>query len=269
MTTLPAVCAAYTGERILAADYEKNLARVSKKCQGLSAESVNRYLKGRIAQVSAKTVSNERAMILILWRWAYENRMVDEAPRGVAKVKVPCKPVKAWTIEQCCTAVKCAESMRGRRTKKGADLGAFLRCWILLGYATGARWKDLWSMSRDHVDGNILRYTQNKTGNDIVAEMPENCAEAVREMLQESPDGRILGWVCGKRRAMRIMREHLRKCRLSGSSKWLRRSAATHIERQAPGKARVFLGHKTPTMVRHYLDMGQLTDGAPKPPELE
>lgn len=268
MNSLPAVCAAYTAERILASEYEKNLARVARNCQHLSVEKINEYLKDRLNQVSAKTVANERAMILILWRWAYDHQMVDGFPRGVVKIKVPTKPVRAWTISQCCTVVKQSEEEAARFMRCGASKALFLRCWLLLGYATGARFKDLWQMSQEHLDGSVLRYSQNKTGNAITVHLPDNCLDAVQSMLALSPDGTILGWTCKKRRAMRIMKAHLQACKLAGTSKWLRRSAATHVEIASPGKARAFLGHKTPTMVRHYLDMGQLMQDVPQPPAL-
>jgi len=121
-------------------------------------------------------------------------------------------------------------------------------------------------MGEDNLEGSILRYSQNKTGNAITVHLPDNCLEAVQSLLIASPNGTILGWVCKKRRAMRLMRAHLKACSLAGSSKWLRRSAATHVEMASPGKARAFLGHKTPTMVRYYLDMGQLMEDVPQAP---
>ena len=266
MTSLPAVCAAYTAGRILASEYEKNLARVARNCQHLSAEKINGYLKTRLTQVSAKTVANERAMILILWRWAYDQQMVDHFPRGVLRIKVPSRPVRAWTIAQCQTAVKRASDDHEKFMRCGVERALFLKCWILLGYATGARFKDLWQMTEENLEGSVLRYSQNKTGNAVTVHLPDNCLEAVNSMLRKSPDGTILGWVCKKRRAMRLMKAHLQNCKLTGSSKWLRRSAATHVEMTSPGNARAFLGHKTPTMVRFYLDMGQLMQDVPQPP---
>ena len=266
MSSLPAVCTAYLAERVLAPEYEKNLARVAKNCQHLSAEKINAYLKARLTQVSSKTVSNERAMILILWRWAYDRQMVDHFPRGIVRIKVPSRPVRAWTIAQCRTAVKQTAGESGKLMRCGVDRALFLRCWMLLGYATGARFQDLWLMSKENIEDSVLRYSQNKTGNAITVHLPDNCLEAVNAMLDHSPDGTILGWTCKKRRAMRLMKAHLKACSLSGSSKWLRRSAATHVEMSSPGKARAFLGHKTPTMVRHYLDMGQLMEDVPQPP---
>ncbi|NBV87928.1 MAG: hypothetical protein EBR88_00160 [Betaproteobacteria bacterium] len=269
MPHLPSVLESYLASRTLDHDYAANLARVARKCQELNSQAVNLYLRKRLTEVSPKTVANERNMILILWRHAYDSALIDVYPRQIVKIKVPAKPVRAWTVQQCSAAVKHARQRRGQKTRTGADVGCLLECWLRLGYATGARWSDLWSMGRAHLDGSVLRYTQAKTGNAVVAVLPDQCLKLCDEMLAASPDGRILGWVFHKRRAMRMMKQHLAACGLSGTSKWLRRSAATHIEQRSPGKARLFLGHKTPTMVRHYLDMGQLLTDVPQPPLLE
>lgn len=266
---LRVICNAYTAERIIAPEYRKSLARVAKNCQHLSAKRINQYLDSRLHLVSSTTVKNERAMLLILWRWAYERGLVPTHPRGVAKVRADRTPVQAWTLEQCCTAVKGAAMHSGKKTRNGADRGEFLRCWLLLGYETGARWADIWKFRDKHFDGNQLRYSQNKTGNPINQILSDQCVDSVRRMLARSPDGTVVGWVCGKRRAMRVMKAHLKDCGLRGTSKWLRRSSATHIEMSQPGRARLFLGHKSPGMAeRHYIDWAQVRKDIPRPPGL-
>lgn len=267
MIDLPAICCRYCDERVLAADYEKNLRRVAKNCQRI--ENVNTYLRSRLASVKPVTVRNERAMLLILWRWAYEERLIDRWPRGVVKVKVLKEPTRAWTISQCCTVVNQTAKWHGKRLRSGADRGLLLRCWTLLAYETGARYSDLWKLQDRHIDGNVLRYGQNKTGNPITAILTDQCLRAVQAMLASSPDGRILGWACNKRWAMRIMRKLVDECRIAGSSKWFRRSAATHVEIENPGQGAKFLGHRSSGMAeRHYFDYAQLRKDVPRPPTL-
>jgi hypothetical protein len=88
-------------------------------------------------------------------------------------------------------------------------------------------------------------------------------------MLAVSPDGTVLGWVCGQRQQMRIMRKFLDDCGVGGSSKWLRRSGATHIEIREPGKARHHLGHRTLDLAaKAYIDWTQVRREMPRTPEL-
>ena len=264
---LPAIASRYCEEHILASDYAKTLLRTAENCQRFS--SVNQYLQHRMTQVKAITVRNDRAMLLILLRWAYDQRMTDEYPRGIASVRVRREPTRAWTLEQTCTAVKYASQLRGKRLRSGADRGEFLECWLRLGYATGARYGDLMKLNSKHFSGNRLYYAQNKTGNPISCVLPDAVMQSVQAMLRRSPDGRVLGWACGKRWAMRMMRKLLDSCGLDGSSKWLRRSSATHVEIKRKGAAKVFLGHLTPGLAdRCYVDWAQVGVDSPSPPEL-
>jgi hypothetical protein len=68
---------------------------------------------------------------------------------------------------------------------------------------------------------------------------------------------------------MSVMKAHLKRCGLSGTSKWLRRSGATHIEMVAPGKASLHLGHRTATLAAQaYIDWGQVRKTTPVTPRL-
>jgi integrase len=264
---LPAIASRYCETHILAPEYEKTLLRTAKNCQRFT--TVNHFLRHRLETVKPVTVKNDRAMLLILLRWAYDERLIEEYPRGIAKIKASREPTKAWTLEQCCTAVKASRGWLGMQFHNGADKGEFLECWLRLGYCTGARYSDLMNLHRKHFSGNRLYYSQNKTGNPIDAVLPDETMAAVKAMLAHSPDGRVLGWACNKRWAMRLMKKLLAECKLDGSSKWLRRSAATHLERQQKGAAKIFLGHKTSGLAeRCYIDWAQVGKEIPDLPRL-
>ena len=108
-----------------------------------------------------------------------------------------------------------------------------------------------------------------KTGDSLTRVLTPACLDLVDAMLKASPDGRILGWACGKREAMRLMRAHLDAVGIGGTSKFLRRSGATHCEMQAPGSGRLHLGHRSPALFEQaYADWGQLRTKTPKTPAL-
>ncbi|NBO19680.1 MAG: DUF2309 family protein, partial [Proteobacteria bacterium] len=135
----------------------------------------------------------------------------------------------------------------------------FLKCWLLLGYETGARQSDLWSLQAKHFHNGAVQWTQHKTGQPHVRALSQACQDVVDEMLRLSPDGTVLGWAMLPSGARRVMKRHLKLCGLSGSSKWLRRSGATHIEMAQPGKGRIHLGHKTVGLAeRNYIDWAQV-----------
>ena len=249
----------YLGARSVCAKHAKSVRALAYRCQHLSTDFVNQYLKTRLESRSSVTVANERRAILTVWRWAWETGRVDEPPRGVMRVQQRPKPIRAWTIGELSRIASAAEDAPTVRMRCGCTRNEFLRCWILLGYETGARWGDLWKMHERDLSGNVIRWQTNKTGACQHRPLTDTCMEAVNRMLAKSPDGRILGWVCNKRYAMALMKRHLESCGLDGSSKWLRRSGATHVEQFNPGKAKVFLGHRSPGMAdRHYIDHSQL-----------
>lgn len=259
----------YLEQRVVSPHYAANVTRIAGRCREISKERVNAYLQARLKVISPLTCRAERTVLLSLWRWGWENEIVEIQPRGVMRIKSSKPPTKAWTVEQLQHAIAMTRKCDTTRLRSGASLGEFLRAWILLGYEAGARRGDLFAMSREHIEGDTLRWTQHKTGDGIVKVLSPECLEAIGRMLNASPNGLVLGWVCKPRQAMRLMREHLDRCGLTGSSKWLRRSGATHIEMVSPGKASLHLGHRTITLAAQaYIDWGQVRKTTPVTPRL-
>jgi integrase len=265
----PAVAKRYLSQRSVCRAYSQNVERIAGNAGPMTADRINAYLQKRLGEVSTVTVRNERTILLQLVKSAWELGLLKQPIRGVMRVKTRRQPTQAWTIEQLQRAILRTERYAGRKLKSGAPLDLLMRTWMLLGYECGGRFSDLWSFTGRHVDGDILRWTQAKTGDPIVRHLGPACLDACRRMLKLSPDGRIIGWACGRRQAMRLMRDHLDACGLDGSSKWLRRSGATHIEIAAPGMARRHLGHRTPGLAEQaYLDWGQIRQHSPNAPQL-
>jgi integrase len=265
--TFAAVAKRYVSQRAICREYEKHVLRIADQAGRISAERINAHLRDRLEKVSTITVRNERTILLQLVKAAYDSGLLKQPVRGVMRIKARRPATKAWTVEQLRLAISRADGLAGRKTRRGAPLDLMLKAWLLVGYESGARFGDVWSFKGDHLEGDVLRWTQAKTGDPIVRHLTPACVQACRRMLAMSPDGTILGWSCGKRQALRHMREHLDACGIGGTSKWLRRSGATHIEIAAPGMAKRHLGHRTPGLAeRAYLDWGQIRENAPQTP---
>jgi integrase len=266
---LPAVAKRYLASRAVCGAYSAHVTRIAGLCREPTANRINQYLKARLDRVSTVTVKNERTIILCLIKYAWENDLIDQPVKGVMRVKSKKPPTKAWTVEELQRALSRSDRYEQRRLKSGAKISDVLRAWILLGYETGARFGDIWKFSDSNLDGDTIRWTQAKTGDGIVKVLSPACMDAIRAVRAGSPDGRLVGWVCRRRQAMRTMRDHLDACRLDGTSKWLRRSGATHIEMSQPGKASLHLGHRTPTLAaQSYIDWGQVRSTTPVTPRL-
>jgi integrase len=259
----------YLKDRPVTASHRGSVLRAAGRVGILEAGTINAYLNRRLSERSTITVKTERSILLTLWRYAWENDLVAAAPKGVLRFKSRKPPTRAWTPEQIVAAIEATERHTGRRMWSGASKPLFLKTWLLLGYESGARMGDNFNFTRDNIDGDVLRWVQSKTGDGLCKVLSPECLACVGRMLERSPDGTILRWVCSPRQAIRVMREHLQSCGLPGSSKWLRRSGATHIETQTPGKASLHLGHRTQTLAgQAYLDWGQIRKTTPVVPRL-
>lgn len=267
--TFVSVAIDYLSQRSVSRHYSENVTRIATRAGAISTERVNAFLKGRLEQVSTVTAKAERVVLLSLWRAAYEAGKVNDPPRGVLRIKAKRPPTRAWTVEEMRRAIAKTDEVRGRTLRNGADLGAFLKCWLLLGYESGARRGDIFSFTGQHLDGDVLRWTMAKTGDPMTKHLSPACLRACREMLEQSPDGSILAWVVQRRRAAILLKEHLDRCGMAGSSKFLRRSGATHIEIESPGLATRHLGHRTAALASQaYLDWGQIRKCSPQTPVL-
>lgn len=264
-----AIARQYLDQRAVSPLYRLNLLRAAGRITALTADQINALLRKRLETRSTVTVRSERTMILTLWRWAWEADIVESPPKGVMKIKPRKAATQAWTIAQLQGAIEATGRYSGLKTRTGAPCDLLMRAWLLLAYESGARFGDVWAFRLDQLDGDILRWTQHKTGDALAKVLSPACLAAVKEMAALSPDGRILGWACGSRMAQRRMRQHLDACGLKGTSKWLRRSGATHIEMEHPGKASLHLGHRTPTLAAQaYIDWGQVRKTTPMTPQL-
>jgi integrase len=267
--TFPPIAERYLSQRSVCPQYSHLVRHIAGRAGRISVDRVNEWLKEMLETRSTATVRTYRSIVLTLWKSAWEQGLVKDMPRGVMRVKQKKKPTRAWTPEQLRHALAETRKLDDRRTRTNASVGAWLRCWILLGYESGSRMGDLWSFTADHLDGDVLRWTQSKTGDPISRTLSKACVSACRDMLAGSPDGRIMGWVCCKRQGLARMRSFLDSCGLPGTSKFLRRSGATHIEITSPGKAQLHLGHRTPGLAAsNYIDWGQVRQHAPQTPSL-
>ena len=158
---------------------------------------MNHYLEARLETVSSVTVVNERRMLLTLWSWAYDNQLVDEAPRGILRIRSSRQSIKAWTSVQVKKIISCAKNFPGR-FRCGLAKRFFMTTWAYMGYETGARWGDLWDMRFDQVEVDTIRWSMNRTGGPMHRRLSVACLVVAERQWYYSPDGRILGRACYK-----------------------------------------------------------------------
>jgi integrase len=270
MVTFLSVAKEYLSSKIVCSHYHDTVLRIANACKCMTNIDINDYLKSRLEKCSTITVKTDRTILLALWKFAYENDIIDHMPKKIVKIKIKKPPTKAWTIDECKNMINKTYADH-RKNRKGVPVGLWLRVWLLIGYESGARLGDIFSFKWEDIDNNVLRWTMSKTGDPMTKILSDKCIEYIDELKKYNTkkDPRILGWICSKRQAIRVMREFLDKCELFGSSKFLRRSGATHIEINQPGMAKLHLGHRTTGLAeKNYLDFGQIRKHTPITPKL-
>lgn len=235
-------------------------------CQ-MTNESVNQFL-GNLRDLSAETVSNIRRETCTLWRYAHEIEALDTLPTRVRRVRVARAAARAWSMQDLLRMLDCAQQdaaqVSGRVPLRACDV---LPAWILVGYETGLRFSDVLSLAKGNVYNNSVVLSEAKTGKTCVCPISPEAEESLATLLTHSPDGTYWKWCLPRRRAFCLWRAFLDRHGFSGSARWLRRSAATYIEREKSGGATVFLRHSAPHLARvHYIDATLLTPPQAPPP---
>lgn len=232
----------------------------------MSDSLFNRWLAG--LRCSPTTRSNYRRMGLTLWRAAIDHRLASQCIGRIARVKAPLPPPVAWRRQELDTLLRAADALPGL-FRSGCPRRLFWRGWILTGYYTGIRRGDLHHLRADQCRDGRLWLVQHKTGQPIGKILPPDCASVLDELIARGDGETIFWWALKRKWAFLHFRDLVKAAGLHGSTKWLRRSGATHVEMEQAGSASRFLGHLSPQLAqKHYLDPTLLADRVPVPPSL-
>lgn len=271
--TLFDLFATYVAARETSLRYRESLLRTVRKAKDsglleirqLTPANVNAFLNS--LTVGATTKSNIRRELLTLWRYAFEEGLTDAQPVRITRIRPKYSPPQAWSLPDLARLMACAENdMRavgGTTDMRVCDL---LPAWIGIAYDTGLRFGDVLSLHAGNIRNGCVCVTASKTGKPLVRRLSEKTEEAVHVLLKKSDDTSLFSWAMTRRRAIKVWRAFLDRHGFDGSSKWLRRSCATYVERKQPGAATRYLQHSHPALApKHYLDetLFDIPDGPP------
>ena len=232
----------------------------------LTCDVVNRIFAEM--RETPQTKHNCRRELLTLWRWAFMEGIVNEAPTRLRSIKVKAKPVMAWGMDKLGRLLALAGKDRTPISRRlpGVTRSDLLPAWIGVAYDSGLRFTDVQQLSVHQVRNDCVAVTAHKTGKVTVRKLSDETAEEVGRVAKLSPDGSLFSWALPRRRAFVMWQDFLAENKISGSSKYLRRSAATMVHKQKSGSATEFLSHSDPKLVwKHYLDQTllDLPEGPP------
>lgn len=139
----------------------------------------------------------------------------------------------------------------------------------MAGYDTALRLGDLLLVEVSQLQPDTaIRIRQHKTGRVTHVRLRQETCRAAADTIADHPADPLVWPLWGQRDALyRCVRETVAGAGIRpGTFRWLRRSAATQVERVSPGRSTELLGHASRgTTERWYLDRSQLAD-PPLPP---
>ena len=245
--------------------FEQFLGRDGKSGD-LNAESVNRWLEQLERRYSQRTVAGHRVNLLSIWRDAAD-RGICHGPARVRKVPRPAPMPVAWTLDELSRLMRVAESFQGT-LPSGASKALYFSTLLAAAYDTGLRRSDLWSLRRDQILPNgTIAIVQRKTATPHFPSLrPETLAK-----LQRLPGDTPLKWHGDERRFYDEWRSMLVIADVrEGALQRVRRTGATAVmlATRNPEHVRLYLGHSTHQMQRHYVDQSLLGGHGILPPAM-
>lgn len=220
------------------------------------------------SQLSRATVHGYRRGLLILWRFAVEQGLVERMPAHIRRLKVPAPAPVAWTLDEVAALANAASNLPGFH-RTGADRSRVLHALVMVAWDSGLRLTDLLRLKFSDIGttGNGV-IVQHKTGNPVIFRLSGAAMSALEEIRLPKRTF-IFGEVASRKAIFMAMREAALSAGLAGGTRKIRKSGATAVEAANPGAAMAYLGHKTPGLAyKHYVDPRLVQQQKPNPPPL-
>lgn len=209
----------------------------------LNSASFNGWLTEVVLPSSraSKTKAAYRASVLNACRTAATAGLAEAPPLSLLRVSIVRCPPVAWTHSELVRLLAAASSDRD---------ALWAEALIRVTWSTGLRRCDCYGLSLDLVDDHgFYRLVQQKTGLPHCVHVSDEATEALKHL-----GGRLTAYTRG--RVSRLFRRLTAASGVRpGTARWLRRSAASYVEKERPGDGRLFLGHSCSSIAaRHYFD---------------
>lgn len=223
----------------------------------LKEETLSRFVRDREEEGYALGyIKRLRADLITIWNdAALEFDTVPEPnTRRIRAVKVPDRPPVAWTFEQVRQLLKACGEQKGFYSGSGIPKAAYWRAFVLLAWDTGIRVSDVNAIRFDQYREGSIAITQVKTGRVHWAKLTPTTIAAI-EAIRQPERELILPWDHTPQTRINHFAKLTKAAGLVGTPKKLRKSAASEVERQQPGSAQTFLGHRTDGLAyKNYVD---------------
>jgi integrase len=236
----------------------------------LNAETVNNYLSSMLINgKSAWTVKHMRTLACAFWRAAHRLDLLPPC-HGVRRVHTSQINVQGYDDRAMTTLVEHAATLRGV-LRNGLPKRMWWETLLLVLWETGVRCGDITYIELKHFDPKgWLWIIEHKTGKRGWRYIRPSVCERLKEFI-EFDSSRQFIWPGYKPRSLaRAFRKLVDATCVGGSLRWIRRGAASEVERQAPGSGWRFLRHSVPTLFDKHYRVEKIVEQQPiAPPEIE
>jgi integrase len=206
---------------------------------------ISRWLESISGGYAGWTMNGHRTRLLCLWRYLARRHLVDP-PGEVRRCPAPMPMPEAWTVEEVSRLVAATEQLPG-------VAGPWFRALILAGYESGLRRGDLFAVRRECIQPDGILIRQKKTGRPHLAPLRPSTVRLVLDLPGDCPlacpwGPKWYGTLWARLRRLAGVPD--------GCCQRLRRTGATWIAAsEGMDAASRWLGHQSPEMVRHYVDL--------------
>ncbi len=212
----------------------------------LRADVVNGWLVLLEGQCAETTVANKRRQLKTLWIAAHDAGLAPPVGR-LRKIRVTPKIPEALSLDQIQRLIQFADRLggcfNGTTTPRRLYLGSLFRAY----YDSALRVTDLLSIERPWIfPGGFISLVQSKVKRAHRVVFRPETITAIDELLDGRTTGLIWPLWCHRRNFFKEIRRLFDAAGLPGSSKWVRRSSASYVERDNPGMGWRHLGHARP-----------------------
>lgn len=213
--------------------------------------TVNAWIDHLRSSRAHETVRTQRGNLLTIWHWAYEEGIVDEAPRRIRRLRKAHRSPEAWTVEEVARVIAAAAE---------SPEPLWMSSLVRTGYDTALRLGDLLRLRPDELNGCQIATTANKTKRPLVRQIrPETQRAIERHLEDQQPVERIWPLRGCRDTFFADFRRVCERAGLNGSFRFLRRSAVTACENVREGSGTRLADHTSrSTTQRWYIDPSQL-----------
>lgn len=246
--------------------FERSLGRQAG-VSDLTDVAVSRFLQNMQSKLSQRSCANLRTNLLCLWRFAADQGLVAP-PIRVRKVTRPEPCPIAWTLDEMSAILRRISELRGV-FPNGVSRPLYCEALTLFCYESGLRRSDTWRVTRSQIrpDGSIV-LRQHKTQRSHNPRIREKTLNLLNRLPGDPPlrcpFSSTGDWYV-------YWREEVTKPAgvRHGALQQIRRTGASWLALDHPEAVQRYLGHRSPTMQRHYVDESIARPQQWLPPELQ